>query len=61
MTTELQRMTETINSNLDSLKDMTDEEFEEIKRGIKGRFDEDVEAVLIAMIEQKRSEFKTRN
>lgn len=61
MTTEIERFKNTINSRLEELKSITDEEFEEIKKGIKGHFDEEIESIVIAVIESKRNEFKNRN
>ncbi len=61
MTPELERLKNTINSNLEDLKSLTGEEFEEIKQGLKGHFDEEIESLLIVIIESKRIGFKNRN
>lgn len=62
MTTRYQELKAKISKNMDGLKSINDEEFEEIKRKLNDSpFDEEMRQLLIAMIEQKRAEFKTRN
>lgn len=47
---------------MDSLKIISDAEFEEIKKNMsESSFDDEIKELLLAMIEQKRIEFKTRN
>ena len=61
MNTELQKTESIIDFSLENLKGISDEEFDKIKQDVKGRFDSEIEEILIAIIERKRSEFKTRN